>query len=191
MNDIGREANCRINVNFNTSVPLADQPPITITIDAFSSRFAQKGHLIAREQIQCLLLNYMDMHRDGSKGRLIYEVALSCRGGHRPNNSSSRALTAKNPFAEDDEREVFMSVVELPFTTEHGRKKFHAPYLRDSRLLDRIWKETNCSIRVCGDDFDVPTQYCDPYVFVFGKSYKNRHQDVDRAVEIVKEAINS
>ena len=183
LSDIGPETNSHVKVvNFNPDSHI-DQPPMIVTVDAFSSIDAPRDHRMAREKITDLLLVYMDIHRDGSKGRLVYEIAAGCPGPHRPNNSSSRAVNVKNPF--DQGRSSFISIVELPFELYHGRREFHASYLLDYRLREHIQKNTGCSIRVCGDDFDVPTRYCDPYVLVFGRSFK----DVDQAVYIVKDDI--
>jgi len=177
-NHVERETHCCITMNYNKSPGYRDNvaaPPISLTIDARSHTSTLRDLNDAREKIQELLLDYMDVILDGgSKGRLIYEVASSCGGDHRPRASTSYAVRANDSF---------MSLVELPFLSQEGRR-FHASFLLQHPVLIRM-KGLNCRIKVCGDEFRVPLKFCDPHVIITGRHW----QDVDRAVEIVKDAI--
>ena len=185
MNDIGREVNAHLKVNFTDDEQA--RTPITITVGAHSKEAsALRTWQLALGQTLELMLSFMDIRNDGSKGRLVHDIAASCRGSHRPNNSTSNAVNIRNPF--DNGRFAFVAIIELPLEVirefRHERREFHAKYLLNSKLLDKIRSE-RCSIKLCGDDFDVPTRYCDPYVFVSGGKW---HQ-VDQTAQMVKDAI--
>jgi len=181
---IGRETNCLITVEFKPDLPLdVRQPPMIIKIIAHSTRTAPQDHFAAREKIKDLLLDYRDMRHDGSRGRLVYQIAACCQGAHNPNNSTSGAVSVNNPFTSHS---VFMSVLDLPFTAYRGKKDFHSSYLLDSYVMDRV-QSVDCYIKVCGvdDSYHIQTRYCDPHVLVFGRHWQN----VDQAVDILKDAI--
>mmetsp|Transcript_26006 Transcript_26006/g.47821 ORF Transcript_26006/g.47821 Transcript_26006/m.47821 type:complete len:463 (-) Transcript_26006:115-1503(-) len=173
--DIGRKTNCRIVINFDPDTrgtkPTA---PITISIDTLSRGSSALRDLHdAREKIQELLLCFLDHIDDhGAKGRLIYEVASSCWGAHRPKDSTSRAVVCANEV---------ISIVDLPFVVENGKRKVHAAFLLTSGVLASV-RRYDCFIKVCGDGFRIEVKSCAPYVLVQGKSW----QSVDRAVEIVR-----
>lgn len=177
MNLIAHETNCHIVVKFHASDPNS----MIIKVDASSSPSMRKSLDNIPRPITDLLLGYSDLDRDGAKGRLVYEIAVQCRGPHRPNASTSRAVQVPNPF--NSHQSEFMTVLELPHDVYKGRKEYHADYLQNSRFLDRIGRD--CSVKFCGDAFGTPTRYCAPYVFVSGK----RYQDVDWTAEMVKEEI--
>lgn len=123
--------------------------------------------------------------RDGSVGRLFYDLAFLCKYFHARSDSG---VQQRNPFS--NEKEVgWMSVVNLPYQRDihSGRKHYHGKYiiLRETGVLSEISRQTGCNIKLCGDDFNVPVKYCDPYVWVWGR----QAVDVDRAVQIVKDAI--
>ena len=159
---------------------------MTVHVEAKNVLTAQEDLQIARRMIQSLLLGFVG--NDGSRGRLLYEVAQSCSGPHRPHQSTSNAVKDINPFYPPQDRgeEYFMSVIELPYKFTREGRSVHASYLLSRETLSKI-KATTCYITVAATEFKVPTKLCDPYVLVCGKSY----QSVDRAVDIVKEAIRS
>jgi len=130
----------------------------------------------------------MNIRHDGSKGRLVYEMAVCCGGPHRPKASTSDAVQVKNPF--DHDKYVFVSVLNLPFAHFNGRRDYHVSYLLNSHIQDRIRKETGCFLGLCGngDEYDFHTQHCNPYVFVVAGS-SHDWQGVDRAVSSVKDII--
>ena len=134
----------------------------------------------AREKVQDLLLDYLDYIDDpGAKGRLSYETALICTGCHRPADSTSSAVEWKGPNWSG-----FISLVELPKCNE-GRL-FNASTLLDEQEGQNI-QRLGCSIKIYGDAFGVPLKYCDPYLLVSGGTWQN----VDKAVEIVRNAISN
>ncbi len=135
----------------------------------------------AREKVQELLLDFMDIIDDaGAKGRLTYEVASSCAGGHNPRDSTSNAVGWRGPNGYG-----FLSLVELPFLYIDGRKSFHAHMVIQTLDNSQQVKRSGCLIKVFGGDFGVPLKYCDPYALVSGGSW----QAVDAAVEIVRDVI--
>lgn len=177
MKDIGREVNAHFKVNFIDDEQV--KTPITITVDAHSKEEAQRTHRLALEQTLELMLSFIN---DGSKGRMVHDIAASCGGGHRPNNSTSNAVRIRNPF--DNGRSALVAIIELPSEFRHERREFHAKYLLNSKFLAKI-RSVHCSIKLCGDDFNIPTRYCDPYVFVSGGHW----QQVDQAAQVIKDAI--
>lgn len=125
---------------------------------------------------------------DGSKGRLAYDAAASeeasrCRG------SRHNAVYQSNPFANLN-RKSCMILIELTFKKIHqqnGRiiKDFHGGYLLKSHVLGKI-SRSGCRLILCGDNFNMKTKLCDPYILICGES----PSDVDRAYEIVADCIS-
>lgn len=100
MQDIARESNCRIAVNFDPDSDGIDPAePITISVMTWQPSSALENLRGAREKIQELLLNYLGLRDVGAKGRLIYEVASSCRGDHIIEGSTSGAVHTNNPYS--------------------------------------------------------------------------------------------
>mmetsp|Transcript_30474 Transcript_30474/g.56294 ORF Transcript_30474/g.56294 Transcript_30474/m.56294 type:complete len:523 (+) Transcript_30474:104-1672(+) len=181
---IGRETNCGIRVNSNhreINHPLA---PIVITVDAFTRKSALRDLTYARLKLQELLLDYVG--NDGSRGRLIYELALSCWGAHRPKKSTCNAVNARDPFDGDRWGNKFMTILALPYHSSGGRKVYHDAKLLTAHALARIRNEAKSYIKLVGDEFRVPVKFCEPYVFVVASSLK----DIDKAAEIVREVID-
>jgi hypothetical protein len=183
------ESNSRCKVRIK--VILGDKGPITVPmtihVEAMNAPTALEDLTVARQMIQSLLLQFVG--NDGSRGRLLVEVAQSCWGEHRPDESTSQAVKDVYPFTfhfhYPSEDFIFMSIVELPagFTTEGP---IHAAALLSRDTLGQL-KAVNAFIRVVADEFKITTKLCDPYVLVSGNTY----QSVDRGVEIVKEVIRS
>eukprot|EP00581_Thalassiosira_minuscula_P012804 CAMPEP_0183714476 /NCGR_PEP_ID=MMETSP0737-20130205/8973_1 /TAXON_ID=385413 /ORGANISM="Thalassiosira miniscula, Strain CCMP1093" /LENGTH=515 /DNA_ID=CAMNT_0025943407 /DNA_START=99 /DNA_END=1642 /DNA_ORIENTATION=- len=177
--NIGHETNCRITVNFSRSPSRRENipcPPITLTVESSSRNMSAFRFLDdAREKILELLLDYMDAIGDaGSKGKLLHEVASSCTtGDHRPRDSTSCAVRANG---------TYVSLVELPYSSKERR--FHIGSLLERHILGHI-KSMRCILKICGKEFRVPLQFCDPHVIVTGQHWK----DVDRATELVKDTI--
>jgi len=187
---IGHHTNCTIRLNYNSRAIPADNndplPPITITIIANSnSGVARRDLNNARHRLQELLMGYVG--NDGSKGRLLHEFASSCPGPHRPKHSTSGAIYSFNPFDEDPRKggSCWITVLELPYVFERGKKVYHAHYLLRSDVTNRIRKEVKCYFKLVGDNFRVPVELCEPYLLVPGRSW----QEVDRAAEIFGEEI--
>jgi len=106
--DIERETGCKIGIFYfdrSTGKRLSSASkgcPMIIRIG--SGKRSRNPYLdlnVAREKIQDLLLDFVG--RDGCRGRLLYETASSVEGLHRPTESLSRAIRAKDPFPEQGE----------------------------------------------------------------------------------------
>ncbi|KAL7532328.1 hypothetical protein ACHAWF_004098 [Thalassiosira exigua] len=177
VSNIGQKFNCDVKVNSNMRGQR--NLPMTITINALSQRTAFRDQMMVREAIQQQLLEYMDIGRDGSRGRLFYEIAGSCGGPHRPKKTINRVVKTIDPFRVGTS---WMCVLELPFEIVEGRKEYHAAYLLRRDFRNKL---RDCNIKVFGGDFGRSTRYCDPYVFVTGPDCKG----LDRAVDIVKDDI--
>jgi len=188
---IGRETDCNIRVNFVQNGPTHQgfRTPITIAINARTSNPAMCARDIhfARVKIQDFLLDRVQ--RDGSRGRLLYDLASSCGGPHRPMASRSKCVRAKDPFAEDD-RQVFMTVVHLPFEDVGGKKNFHVDFLLTSSFLTHLWHETGCYVKAAYNGSGIPVKLCFPYLLVMGKNWRNVDRAVDTLNEVIKKHIN-
>mmetsp|Transcript_13422 Transcript_13422/g.24302 ORF Transcript_13422/g.24302 Transcript_13422/m.24302 type:complete len:510 (+) Transcript_13422:2-1531(+) len=189
---ISRHTNCTIQLNYNSHAIRTNNdplPPITIALTAHSyGGIGLQDLNNARIRVQELLLGYVG--NDGSRGRLLYEVALSCRGPHRPEHSTSGAIKAFNPLEGDSEdprngSRCWITVLELPYVFEKGRKDYQAAYLLRSDVLTRLKKKVKCYFRVVGEKFRMPVKLCDPYLLVSGRTF----QEVDIAAEILGEEI--
>ena len=181
---IEHETRCKVRIVRSGDTEEAPFIPMKIHIEAMNATKALRDLKTARQIIQSLVLEYVG--NDGCRGRLLFEIAKHCWGTHRPNQSTSRAINDFNPFFNSGQH-VFMSMVELPFVCEEGRKIFHAAHsVLMKASLERI-QATGCFVQVAQSGFSIPTELCDPYVFVYGKTYRC----VDRAVDIIKNVIRS
>ena len=151
---------------------------MTITIRAISQKFASKDLHDAFIKIRELLSDYVG--HDGSRGRLVYETAVSCWGAHRPRASTSKAVQEHDPFNSGTGK--FLTVLPLPCDSY---KVFHAANLLRTDVQRRLTYEANCYIKLVGNEFKVPCRMCEPYVLVMGSSWKG----VDKGAEIVKEVV--
>eukprot|EP00585_Thalassiosira_rotula_P002180 CAMPEP_0196151368 /NCGR_PEP_ID=MMETSP0910-20130528/33550_1 /TAXON_ID=49265 /ORGANISM="Thalassiosira rotula, Strain GSO102" /LENGTH=545 /DNA_ID=CAMNT_0041414729 /DNA_START=124 /DNA_END=1758 /DNA_ORIENTATION=- len=180
--DVEIESNVNIRVNFlDKGNNKAKRHPITVCITSRSRSSAVRDVHDARKRIQDLLLDFVG--HDGSRGRLVYDVASSCGGPHRPAHSTSRCVKAKDPFDNTDKsREVFMTLVHLPFEYVPNSgcvKKFCVDFLLTSSLLTYVWNEMNCYVKAAYNGSGIPVTRCYPYLLVMGKAWR----DVDQAVE--------
>lgn len=185
---IGKETHCGIRVNYDSRAPIPhdNRPllPMTITVHANSRNGAMKNLRNTRLKIQELLLDYVGVGHDGSRGRLVYETAVSCWGAHRPRVSNSQAVQADDPFNSGTGK--FLTVLPLPYQLASDRKKiFHAANLLLTDVQRRLTYDANCYIKLVGNEFRVPCRMCEPYVIVMGSSWKG----VDKGAEIVKEVV--
>jgi len=178
---IGRSSNCILRI-----VESGDFHVLIETISV--GKYATEDTRKAEEKLEHALLEYIQ--RDGSSGRLFYDMAWSCEFLHPKGNAQSTSVMQRNPFSSNKEM-GWMNIVEFPCSRVPGthRKKYQDYYVfaKRSGLLGRIKHETRCEIKLCGDDFNVPTKLCAPYVWVMG------HQPglVDRAVDILRDSIQS
>ena len=173
---INRKSQCTVHIDMKDDVFV----PLKIYVEAINRSTAQQDLTRARHMIQDLFLDYVG--NDGSRGRLIYELARSFCGPHRPKNSSSNAVKDANPLLGNHSVD-YMSIVELSY--EHTREKsFHAAHILHKPFLQEI-SGLGCDLILVAKGFKIPTNLCDPYVFVYGRKF----QDVDGAVQIVKKKI--
>jgi len=177
---------CRVYIKVILGEKVISSVPMTIHVEAMNTPTALGDLTVARQMIQSLLLQFVG--NDGCRGRLLYDVASSCCGEHRPSQSTSNAVKDINPFYPLQDRgsgkEFFMSVVELPYKVTKEGKSVHAAYLLSRETLQKV-QAAGAYIRVVATEFQIPTSLCEPYVLVCGKSYEG----ADRAVDIVKGAI--
>jgi hypothetical protein len=163
------------NLQFNENQGVMPPKPMTIDIDQRSAT-AQSDVAFARRKIEEILLMWSPssssdpyIRNDGSKGRLLYEIAAQCEGPHRPIESTSKAVMQRNPF-DDYQKECFMSLLELPCKFQIDQQK---------HLVTIIERQTGCSLKFVGNDYGIPTRYCEPYLLVLGPHWSN----VDQAAE--------
>ncbi|KAL3792015.1 hypothetical protein ACHAW5_009290 [Stephanodiscus triporus] len=181
--DIGRETECAISINGFNKSSLSQIPNTTISI-YIRSMSSNLQHLDdACEKVTNHLMDYLDFLGDtAAKGRLTHEVASSCAGPHCPRESTSNAVRWIGPNGAG-----FISLVELPFVFHNGRRSFHGHMILQTLESSQRMERLGCLVKVFGNDFGVPLKYCDPYALVSGTSW----QDVDEAVEIVRDVIKT
>jgi hypothetical protein len=171
----------------------SNNQPMTISIAHLNdnTREAQKNLTEARKMIQDILLQFNlpglpPIDKDGSRGRLLYEIMKSFGKGNNPRQSTSHAVTQLHPFAKDPKYHC-MSIVELPSQFTVKGRSYHGDYLKSKSMVEKI-RKTNCSIYLCGDEFNFPVRYGEPFAIVVGNASDWR--SVDRAVNIVKDGIH-
>jgi hypothetical protein len=125
---------------------------------------------------------------DGSQGRLFYDVAISCGFFHGHINATSTTVHQRNPFIGGD-RCMYVNIVELPYSRDSmtGVYTYHGHFLlyKYTGVLKAVNQKTGCTVKICGDNFNVPVKYCQPYVFIYG----DQRQSVDDAYYIITSAI--
>jgi len=174
---INRESRCRIHVDMKDDV----FAPMKIYVEPLNGSEAQQDLFRARQMLQDLFLDYVG--NDGCRGRLLCEISQSCWGAHRPSLSTSNAVKDVNPLT-DDRMISFMSIVEISYEENMKGKSFHAAQILHRPFLNDI-AAVGCDLILVAESFRIATNLCDPYVFVYGR----RYQDVDKAVQMVKEKI--
>ena len=133
----------------------------------------------ARLQLQDLLLGFVG--RDGARGRLVYDVAKSCRGEHRTDKSASGAVSAPDPWRGGPHR--WITVLELPCEHRNGAT-FSLPDPLTPDVQARLRTDTSCSITVVREDW--PLVLCAPYVFIAGSNFLA----VDHSVSMIQKEID-
>jgi hypothetical protein len=163
--------------------------PIKVIISHSAKGIHAQQYLVsARRRVENLLLDFQlpnlpYIGEDGSKARLLYEIAKCCPGAHRPNGSKYGALSQRHT---SDNKYTYMSMVELPYITTSTGKSFHTHFLLDPNVTNKIQSRTGCSIMVCGTGVEIITKYCDPYVLILGDQ---NWKAVDGAVTLVLQEI--
>lgn len=167
---IGHSTHCDIRVNFDSRVtkPGNDPlPPMTISVNTKVGQHdpnRERDLRNARLQLQDLLLGFIGL--DGSRGRLVYDVAKSCWGAHKTNKSVSRAVYAPDPWQAGEHR--WITVLELP-GKDRNKGKFSRLGALTPDVQNSLRKNTSCLVTVVREDF--PTRFCDPYVFIAGTCF--------------------
>ena len=84
---------------------------------------------------------------------------------------------------------MYINVVELPYHRNPvtKTKEYHGHFImcKHEGILRAVSQKTGCTVKICGDHYNVPVKYCDPYVFLYGY-YRNK---VDEAYLILTDAI--
>lgn len=179
LNEIGRKYHCSLRLVKQTSEP-------HIFIETQPGKYAIQDIRKAKESLEDRLLDFIDnTHKDGSNGRLFYEIALSCPNLHQRNNHT---VIQRNPFSADKEMD-WQNISSLPYSQRRWGREYHGDFLirGPTSVLHQIKRETNASVNVklCGEQFRVRTRYCPPYVWLIGS--QPRH--VERAKEIIESSI--
>jgi len=127
-------------------------------------------------EVENALLKYLN--HDGAIGRLFHDLALSCPRFHPQRGNF--CIYQRNPWEPNGEM-GYTSVVELPYIG----KDFHGYHMLDPelRVLSRV-KRAGCFMLLIQRSGRFPTQWCNPYVWVWGTQPGN----VDTAVKILKDA---
>lgn len=192
---VRQDTNCRIITNYDGSlVGTKGVPTKPITIDIGHPMQHIKSSRVCitvRRRLEDILMNFRPtspsdpaIKEDGSKGRLLYEIAASCGGPHRPNGSTSRAVNQLNPF-DPNQKHCYMSILELPYTGSGSNKIFHGRFLLENKVSENVKNLTGCSFKVIGDEFGPIARYCDPYILILGQQWAK----VDKAVVILANEI--
>jgi hypothetical protein len=84
---------------------------------------------------------------------------------------------------------MFVNIVELPYSRDSmtGANNYHGHFLmyKSAGVLKAVSQKTGCTVKICGDNFNVPVKYCQPYVFIYG----DQRRSVDDAYSIITSAI--
>lgn len=114
----------------------------------------ERDALRARKMVENILLSFHGRHchavgMDGSKRRLLYEIAVNCDGPHHPIQSRSKAVLQRLVDQRDlsNEKCQFMTVLEFPCKI-HNENESHWDFLCKPDLINKIDKETNCEHKV-------------------------------------------
>ena len=176
---IYQETNCKVHIDMDDN----HFTPMKIYLEPQNSNTVQQDLNRARQMIQDLFLDYVG--NDACRGRLICEIAQSCWGPHRPTSSTSKAVRDIN-FLVDTRPVCFMSIVEISYEYDERTKEksFHAAHILFKDFLRDI-SRVPCDIILVAKGFKQSTNWCDPYVLVFGR----RYTDVDEGVRMVQQKI--
>jgi len=173
----------RIGMRSNCSLSLIEEGDPYVLIQTKQGKYSTNDIRTAASDLERALMGYVG--NDGSIGRLFYDLARSCKFLHPTGSASSSSVMQRNPFSPDYEM-GWMNMVELPYRVEeHQVKVYHGHYILAKGILGRIKHETRCYIKICGNQFNIPTKFCPPYVFVMG----DQPGQVDKAVAIIQESI--
>jgi len=129
----------------------------------------------AVEKIENVLVELIGA--DQSRGRLLYDMALSYDTSKRPDG----VVLQRSPL--NSRERVWMCVIEFPFEFIQGEKKKLVLPSIDGRLHDEM-HHAKCNLVLCKDNFGFELS-CEPYALVLGKQAKG----VSAAIGCVKSAI--
>lgn len=188
---IGYNTNCSIKIrdskNNSAILPFYDPSHLCIESNKNVSYLDAKNNLQrAKEQVEDILIEYIK--GDNSKGRLFYDMAISCSFFHGQIDERRSTIHQRNPFASSDQR-VWMNIIELPYCRDRdsNRKMYKSFFIvnKSIGLLGTVHGRTGCIVKICDDNLNVPVQYGEPYVLVTG----SEPHLVDEAVQIITRAI--
>jgi len=76
-----------------------------------------------------------------------------------------------------------MSPLELPWMIDKVEKIFHGHFLMESKVIEKVKSRSGHSFKFIGNNFGIPTNYCDPYVLVYGYHWVKVYQAVNILME--------
>ena len=151
-----------------------------IRIETVPGKFAIESLRKAKIELENIFLDYLD--RDGSIGRLFFDLAFSCQHLHPQRGSS--CVYQRNPWQPNEMG--YMSVIELPYIGNDCNKA-HTFHLLGKKIgtLRKVGS-VGCTIKIVDRRGRVITNWvaCKPYVWVWG----HKPGDVDKAVQIMNDA---
>lgn len=111
---------------------------------------------------------------------------MGCSFFHGAIHDKSKTVYQRNPF-DHSNRYVNINIVELPYSRDPFTNEinYHGRFLLQPHFLKSLRRSTGCTIKLCGNTFNVPVRYSHPYVFVYGESQIK----VDEAVNMITNAI--
>jgi hypothetical protein len=151
-----------------------------IRIETTPGKFAIESLRKAKIELENVFLDYLN--RDGSIGRLFYDLALSCQHLHPQRGRS--CVYQRNPWQPNEMG--YMSVVELPYIGNDWNKAHSGHILGKGNGILRRVGSVGCSITIVDKWGRVRTNWpaCKPYVWVWG----HKPGYVDEAVQILNDA---
>jgi hypothetical protein len=156
-----------------------------VLIRAKQGRYSTENIRKAAMNFERALLEYVG-RRDGSVGRLFYDLARSCEFLYPLGGAGSTSVQQRNPFSTKSNLEMgWMNIVEIPVDRAHEIGLF----IISKRIgLLRQMSSLGCLIKVCGNLSPmIVTKFCAPYICVIS----DRPGQVDEAVAILRDAIRN
>jgi hypothetical protein len=124
------------------------------------------GIKCAIEMVENVLVRLLGS--DESRGRLLYDLALSYSDDVRPEG----VVFQRNPL--NSLQRVWMCVVDLPCEVHEGELKYLVTPFLDGDTFDQM-HQANCIMKICTENFGVKLIRCRPYALILGKQVKNMY----------------
>ena len=154
---IGSETKCTIRVTHDSG---DSQSPMIITITPKNRGDRTSDLLGAKLKIENSLLDFLG--NDGSKARLLFELAASLRTSCNIMRSKGSAVHQRRYSHSVSNDKVWMRLLELPSCKTNGEEA------QIKMLLSMTTQETDCSVETFFDQIDTPLKSCNPYVLIWG-----------------------